>query len=221
MSYRGPFWRGGVALILLSTLVGTLGCHRQKPPSQEFASANRLFVRIYGEKLEDAYMDPRMAQVEQLLSEVAVASADYAAAQQLLTRIRTGREKALAELNARQAAVGKANTPVQMTSGWTSSPRPEASDQAVDAGHEPASGMALSDFTHEFSDCFSPWKPVQLTEQGVEKGTVDSWELKDIANCRDRHPGFQDRVVLTNPKKVLYVVNRALLETRAPDAGSR
>jgi len=208
-------------LILDWALIGALGCHRPKAPSQEFASANRLFVRVYAEMLDDAYVDPRMAQVEQLLSEVAAESADYAAAQQLLGRIRTGREKVQAEYNARRAAVGMANAPVQMTSRWTSTPRPPPGDQAADAGHSPASGMALSDFTHEFSDCFTPWKPVQLKEQGVDRGTVDSWELKDIANCRDRHPGFADRVVLTDPKKVLYVVNRAMLETRAADAGSQ
>src|SRR5262249_32792866 len=135
MGYRGPCTRGGAALILVFALIGSLGCHRQKAPSQEFASANRLFVRVYAEKLEDAYLDPRMAQVEQLLNEVAAESADYAAAQELLGRIRTGREKAQAELNARRAAVGLASTPVQMTSGPTSNPRPPATEPAADARH--------------------------------------------------------------------------------------
>ena len=89
MGYRGPLSPGGAAVILVSALIATLGCHRHKAASREFESANRLFVRVYAEKLEDAYVDPRMGQVEQLLNEVAVDSADYAAAQQLQARIRT------------------------------------------------------------------------------------------------------------------------------------
>jgi hypothetical protein len=191
-------------------------------PSQEFAAANRLFVRVYGEKLEDAFVDPRMTQVEQLLNEVGVDTADYPGAQELLGRIRTGREKAQKELNARRELMRAANAPVQMTSRWTPTPPVDAGiAEVADAGHEPASGMALGEFTHEFSDCFSPWKPIQLSEGGVDRGMVDSWELKNIGNCRDRHPGFQDRLVLTDPRKVVMVVSRALLEVHQVDAGAR
>jgi hypothetical protein len=214
--------RAGFVLLLASSLVWMAGCRRQKLPSQEFAAANRLFVRVYGEKLEDAFVDPRMAQVEQLLNDVAVESADYPAAQQLLGRIHTGREKAQTELNARRELMRAANAPVQMTSRWTPTPPVDAGiAEVADAGHEPTSGMALGEFTHEFSDCFSPWKPIQLSEGGVDRGMVDSWELKNIGNCRDRHPGFQDRLVLTDPRKVVMVVSRALLEVHQVDAGAR
>lgn len=214
--------RISLALLVVSGLAATAGCRRQKLPSQEFAAANRLFVRIYGEKLEEAFVDPRMAQVEQLLNEVGVGSADYSAAQELLNRIQAGRQKAQAELNARRELLRAASAPVQMTSRWTPSPPVDAGvAEARDAGHEPTDGMALGDFTHEFSDCFTPWKQVQLTEGGVNRGMVDTWELKNIANCRDRHPGFQDRLVVTDPKKVVMVVNKSMLEVHQVDAGAR
>lgn len=211
-----------LALLLVSSLVWTTGCRRRKLPSQEFEAANRLFVRVYGEKLDEAFVDPRMVQVEQLLGEVGAESADYAAAQELLSRIHTGREKRQTELNARRELLQAASAPVQMTSRWVPSPPVDAGvAQVPDAGaHEPANGMALSDFTHQFSDCFTPWKPIQVTEDGVSRGTVDSWELKNIANCRDRHPGFQDRLVLTDPAKVVMVVSRSALEVRQADAGT-
>src|SRR5258707_8504871 len=126
MGDRSPCCTGFV-LLLASSLVWTAGCRRQKLPSQEFAAANRLFVRVYGEKLEDAFVDPRMAQVEQLLNEVGVGTADYPGAQELLGRIRTGREKAQKELNARRELMRAANAPVEMTSRWV--PR-----SPVDAG---------------------------------------------------------------------------------------
>jgi hypothetical protein len=214
-------WQVSLALLFVSALVWTPGCRRQKLPSQEFAAADRLFVRIYGEKLDDAFLDPRMAQVEQLLSQVGEESADYPAAQQLQSRINAGRQKAQTELNARRELLRSASAPVQMISTWKPSPPVDAGlAQESDAGHEPASGMALGEFTHEFSDCFTPWKPIQLTEKGVVQNTVDSWELKDIANCRDRHPGFQERLVLTDPRKVVMVVRRSMLEVHEADAGA-
>jgi hypothetical protein len=214
-------WQVSLALLLVSTFAWTPGCRRQKLPSQEFAAADRLFVRIYGEKLDDAFLDPRMPQVEQLLSQVGEDSADYPAAQQLQSRINAGRQKAQAELNARSELLRSASAPVQMISRWTPSPPVDAGPaQEPDAGHEPESGMALGEFTHDFSDCFTPWKPIQLTQKGVVQNTVDSWELKDIANCRDRHPGFQERLVLTDPRKVVMVVRRSMLDAHEADAGA-
>src|SRR5713226_7198130 len=101
-----------------------------------------MFVRVYGEKLEDAFVDPRMVQVEQLLNDVGAESADYPAAQELLGRIHTGREKAQTELNARRELMRAANAPVQMPSRWApSSPVAAGIAEVPDAGHEPASGM--------------------------------------------------------------------------------
>jgi hypothetical protein len=138
-------------------------------------------------------------------------------------QITRGRKSCWAEsTKARRELMRALSAPVEMTSRWTPSNSPVDAGvaEAVDAGHEPESGMALGDFTHEFSDCFSPWKPIQLSEAGVDRGMVDSWELKNIANCRDRHPGFQERLVLTDPRKVVMVVSRSMLEVHGGDAGT-
>jgi hypothetical protein len=48
----------------------------------------------------------------------------------------------------------------------------------------------------------------------------DSWELKDIANCRDRYPGFDQLLVLTNGTEVAMNIAKSLIEYRLPDGGT-
>jgi len=56
-----------IPLILLAVAVSFVThCHRAKP-SPEFSKAHDLFTRLYGAKLDQAYADPQMPQVDEWL----------------------------------------------------------------------------------------------------------------------------------------------------------
>jgi len=158
-----------------------------------------------------------MARVEALLQQVPEDSSDYPAASALSRRIREGR-KHLQEADAarRAAAVqAMASGPYERMAAMKRAPEPVA--EAADAGsNQPSPHMPVAEFTNRFSGCFQRSDPINL----VGKGMLDSWELKDIANCRDRHPGFDQLFVLTDSKEVVTNVSKNLVEYRFPDGGS-
>ncbi|MBI3182906.1 MAG: hypothetical protein HYZ28_12280 [Myxococcales bacterium] len=208
----------------LGTLVLALAlfaCSKSKP-SPEYAQAMSLHASLYAEKLDDAYWDPRMAEVEALLSKVPESSLDHAAAKDMLERIASGRERVKAEDEQRKKAVAEALKPVPMPPSEPSAlppPAPKAAEAPPDAGPtQPVSGMSAAEFLARFSGCFRQADAVEVTG----RGKMDSYELKDIANCRDRHPGFADRVVLLEAGKVYDFVAKSAfrLEWRLPDGGS-
>ena len=93
---------------------------------------------------------------------------------------------------------------------------PEPAAEASDAGsNQPSPHMPLAEFTKRFSGCFQPSDRINV----IGKGMMDSWELKDIANCRDRHPGFDQLLVLTDGKEVSTNIAKSLVEYRLPDGG--
>ncbi|HME92147.1 MAG TPA: hypothetical protein VKE49_12040, partial [Myxococcaceae bacterium] len=94
---------------------------------------------------------------------------------------------------------------------------PTASAPAEDAGFaHPAAGMELGEFNARFSNCFRSSDPVNV----IGRGMMNSWELKDIANCRDRHPGFDAQIVLTDARQVSMVIPKSAVELRLPDGGA-
>lgn len=206
------------SLLLLCCLTA---CNKPKP-SPEYAQALELHARLYGEKLDDAYLDPRMAEAEALLQQVGKDSLDYRAAQELGRKISGERERLLAEEEARQKAVAEAlaQPPLAPELAMESPPGQEVSPESEqpDAGSpQPVRGMALSEFQSRFSGCFSAWDPVEVGG----RGTMQSYELKDIARCRDQHPDFLDKLVLVEGEKLYEPIRRSALkaEWRPADGG--
>ncbi len=207
-----------IALLLLAMPLSS-GCRRGKAPSEEFTQAHGLFTRLYAAKLDDAFDDPQMAQVEELLQQVPENSLDFTGARELLVRIREGRAALKAAAQARHAAQAQA-----LASGGY---QRMLDDRAVagsgnapaeDAGvAHPTAGMAVAEFTGRFSNCFQTSEAINV----IGHGKMDSWELKDIANCRDRHPGFDGSLVLTDARQVFMVVPKSAVEWRLVDGGTQ
>jgi hypothetical protein len=204
------------ALALSLAVGGISGCRKKQLPSERYTEAHELFTKLYVAQLDDAFSDPQMSRVEELLKEVPENSSDYPDASALARRIREGRKKLQEAESARRAAAAKAlaSGPYQrMFDG--KAPAPESAS-AEDAGaSQPSPHMPLAEFTQRFSGCFRASDKINL----VGKGMVDSWELKDIANCRDRHPGFDQLFVLTDSKEIVTSVAKSLVEYRLPDGG--
>lgn len=198
------------------------GCRKKQLPSEDFDRANQMFVRIYAAKLDEAYVDPRMVTVEEWLRDVPADSLDFQAAQALSERIKKGRASYEEGRAARRAAIGKPPT------GFKDPGFSPTRVAVVDAGvpeepagpDQPAVGMSLGEFTNKFAGCFKPWTSLTLLKNGVRQGEADTWELKDIANCRDRYPRFVKRIFLTDGRIITASADKDSVQTVTRDAGT-
>ena len=205
------------AALLTAALIAS-GCLNRPRPSEQYAQAHQLFTKVYASRLDDAFADPAMAQVEALLLQVPQDSADWRPAKDLARRIEEGRKRLLEAEAARRSAAAQVNAPVPyQRMSFEAAPVSTAAAE-VDAGSaQPVQHMPLSEFTDRFSPCFRQGEKITV----VGKGLFDSWELKDIANCRDRHPGFDQLYVLTDSKEIFLTVAKNLVTYQTADAGSR
>jgi hypothetical protein len=211
-------------LAILALVVFSLsGCNRHRDPSPEFSRASESFNKLYAQKLDDAYLDPKMREVEALLQRVPADSLDAQAAGELLSRIRDGRARMQKALDDAQAAGAAARTPSTVSNAPREQPA-EASPQPVappppDAGPleavQPTAGMSMAEFNRRFADCFQIAGPVDV--QGA--GARDSYDLVDSSRCRTAHPSFVDAIVVADGQAILGVVAKAsLLRPPAPPA---
>ena len=211
--------RVGPAVVCAIAVLMVSGCARKSQPSEQYAQAHQLFSKLYAAQLDDAFGDPAMAQVDALLRQVSQDSSDWRAAKELARRIEDGRKRLREAEAARKTAAAQAAAPVpyQRMTPETPAQRAAAAEGADAGSSQPVPHMALAEFTARFSGCF---------QQGsdkinvVGKGMFDTWELKDIANCRDRHPGFDQLYVLTSSSEVFMTVAKNLVHYEVGDAGS-
>lgn len=209
-------------LVFLMAALALLACSRRKEPSPEYLQAAQLFGRLSSEKGDDAFDDPELAEVERLLGLVPADSLDAPSAAELRLRIAGGKKRLAEERAASERALAEARTPPS----FPSSNRPEAPaaaapsepkvEEAADAGpSQPTLGMSVAEFTQRFSRCF------QLGQQILVggKGMHDTWELKNLATCRDLHPGFDQQLLIVQDGKLWGRAPRSALERRLPDGG--
>lgn len=209
--------RVGPAVVCAVAVLMVSGCARKSQPSEQYAQAHQLFSKLYAAQLDDAFGDPAMAQVDALLHQVSEDSSDWRAAKELARRIEEGRKRLREAEVARQTAAAQATAPVPYQRMTPQAPAQSAAAAQADAGaSQPSPHMALAEFTARFSGCFQASDKVNV----VGKGMFDSWELKNIANCRDRHPGFDQQYVLTDANEVFMTVAKNLVHYEVTDAGS-
>jgi sRNA-binding protein len=208
----------GPRLVLVALCaLHALGCQRKALPSEQYTQAHQLFSKLYGTQLDDAYADSQMNAVENLLNQVPAGSSDATSAQELLRRIAEGRARIQARREEQRNTLNQAlaTAPYErFPEERTKEKAPPAATPDGGAG-QPIPGMSLSEFTQRFSGCFQAAEPIVVAGMGV----MDSWELKNIANCRDRHPGFDGMVVLTDGKQVSMNVSKSQVKWNSPDAG--
>ena len=208
-------------LIAAAALIST-ACFRQGDPSVAFEQAQAEFNALYGRHLEDAYLMEEMDAIETKLAEVPESSSDYNRAQHLLMRIRSGRERQQARIAEREAAIAQARAPAPDVpfSGTPAAPQDAGTAQAEapDAGVPgPVAGMPVSELTRRWSECFLPGLPVDVPQ----RGTLRTFDLRDTAYCRQQHPGYDQKVVVVEAGKVLFVGDRSKIEIVREDAGVR
>ncbi|HZN92954.1 MAG TPA: hypothetical protein VFB81_09610 [Myxococcales bacterium] len=206
----------GAASLALALLAAAPGCGKSRGHSQAFEEASALFRKVYAEKLDDAYDDPRMQEVERLLAVVPPQSIDAPAAQELQQRIAAGRA-ALRAGTAQEPA--QEQPPEQPANPWA---RPEEEDRAYgpDAGEAPDAGaphpevgMAVEELRRRFADCFSYQQNIRFQE---DNSRHDLYALVDTSACARAHPGFDKQFLVIDSagKKITGFAPTSALETR-------
>ncbi len=210
-----PYWLASSLFLALLLLLPA--CPKTKQPSPEFQQAHQLFTQLYAQKLNAAFLDPQMAEVEALLGAVRPDSLDAAAAAELKARIAEGKAhqaQVAADLSKVNAPLPVGETPP--TPAPTVAPPPEV-DAGVDAGtgDQPTVGQSAAEFNRRFATCFTAGPTLQMEGQGA----VESHVLKDIEMCRRQHPGFVGRAVIISQSKVHALAELNKIERRQPDGG--
>lgn len=208
-------------VLVFAALLALAACNKRKQPSPEYAQAVSMFGKLYGQKLDDAYVDPKMADVEALLQKVPADSADAEAARKMLQDIQDNRarvEKENAErAKAREEATQPSSSPVTSAPAPEPDKPPEPAPEAPDAGaKEPMPGMSVTELSQRFSGCFEQGD--SLVVEG--RGERETWVLKDIANCRDRFPGFDQYVIIIENGKIWQLGFRSGIRREVLDAGT-
>ncbi|WP_224248252.1 hypothetical protein [Hyalangium gracile] len=198
---------------LVSTVLIALapaGCRKDPgPPSPEYEQAHQRFSKLYGQKLDEAFLEPEMEEIEALLQQVPADSIDAPSAKELQQRIANGRAKMEQARKEREAAIAAAQeVPDLPPSTPTAEPEPEpapapaAPEDAgvVDSG--PVVGSAASALSGGYLGCFQSIRPINV----VGKGMRDAWEMSDRARCSQVYPAFVGQVLLIEDGKVLAML---------------
>lgn len=223
-SFRRPLV-GLVAAVALA--LAPAACSKKPgPPSEAYTQAHQRFSKLYGQKLDEAYLDPSMTDIESQLQQVPADSVDAQAARELLGRIQDGRTRMEAQRKAQESAVASAHEPIAMPSSDNVAPPPPPPPAVVDAGQpdagqgkEPGAGTSASELASGFNGCFSRGEQINITGRGFR----DSWQLASRTSCQVEYPGSVDKVLIIEADKVLAVLPKSSLTvtpaTPEPDAG--
>jgi hypothetical protein len=188
-----------LARLLAVVTVGLLSASacKKKSASPEYVEARYLYEKLYDEKLSDAFVDPRMKRVEQLLERVSPDSKDASAAAALLTKLREGRARVEKENADRARMIRESLRPLPPPPRTSTPPpaRPSVSDAGVPT--QPMVGMSARELSARFSRCFQRGPTLPLQE-----GPVETYELKNLAVCRDLHPGFDADLLIIRDGKI-------------------
>lgn len=215
-----------VGLVSTVLIVLALSACRKElgPPSEEYEQARQRFSKIYGQKLDEAFLDPEMDAIESLLQQVPADSMDAQSAKELQQRIKDGRakmEKARQEREAAIAAVRQGNASVPSgPSSLEAAATPPAPQESRDAGPNtqgPVAGSSASELVAGYLGCFQRSSPITVKDRGQR----ETWEMADRARCNQVYPSFVGQVVLIEDGKVLTVLPKSAVQVtyQTVDAG--
>ncbi|NOK17468.1 hypothetical protein [Corallococcus carmarthensis] len=211
----------------LAALLFVSGCSRAPaPPSPEFEQASHRWTALYAQKLDGAYLDPSIGEIEAQLQRVPADSVDAAASQSLLQRIQEGRTRMQAAQEEKRRAVANARTLPTQDPSQTNYPRPPERQAAepVDAGlgdagviAGPQTGTPASELVAGFRGCFT--RSVPITVEG--RGMRDTWQLSDRASCQLEFPTHRDTALLIEDGRVLALLPKSAVRNvrRYEDGG--
>jgi hypothetical protein len=190
---------GKLSIPLLLLL--TLACRpRQTGPDANYEKASRIYQQLYASELDDAYGDPKMNDVVQLLNQVEKSSVDAPAAQHLLELIKSGktaldkqradREK-MGRAAAQSASVTSSIDPAKIIAANT----PDAGPMADPYG----AGALVAAINAQTGGCLQEGEPFR---EQVTNTTGTVYRLAHSQGCVDKLPGFVNQVVLTVDGKI-------------------
>lgn len=215
--------RSLLALLALVTLLVVPGCKRPQP-SPEYERATASFRALYAAQLDDAFLDPGMAEVEALLAQVPADSLDAAAARELQERITAGRAQAEARRAARHkaAADARALPDFEPTAEGAAMAAREAAEDAArraDAGLPgPAVGSSVADLERSYQGCLR--RGPQVGVASLDGGLRQAWEFQDTEACRFSYPSLVGRIIVADDAKVLGYAAASSLRRAGSDGGS-
>jgi hypothetical protein len=205
-------------LPIAAVFLFVVGCpEKNGEPSEDFTQGHAAFSKLYAEKLDDAYTDSQIEEIEQKLKRVSPKSIDFTRAQALLQRIREGRSEA----KKREDERSKLLTPPPFQSSGSVRTSPSSLDEApqgpADAGSPvPSIGMSLAEFTSRFGSCYREWESVIYGN----KGSMRSWQLFETQTCIEQNAGMRGKVLIGDSSKLIDILDKTVLK-RDPDAGTK
>ncbi|WP_044890916.1 hypothetical protein [Myxococcus hansupus] len=205
----------GVVSAVLLTLAPT-ACRRTPPaPSAEYEEAARRFRALYSQKLDEAYLDPGVGEIEAQLQRVPADSLDAEGARELLQRIKEGRQRMEAAALEREKAVASARelppgsyvAPTNDEPAAAPAPAqpPDAGPEDAGTGNGPQAGTAASELIAGFRGCFQRGAPIDVQGRGMR----ETWQLADRTACRLEYPQHQDTFLLIEEGKVLTLLPKS------------
>jgi hypothetical protein len=219
----------GLAITLLIALAPAACTKSPGPPSQDYEQARQRFNKLYGQKLDEAFLDPSMDAIETQLQNVPPDSMDAQPAKELLQRIRDGRQRMAAAQREKDAAIAAARRIDEFRPDENARQPPPAPTEAAPAASEPpdagppagagpVSGTPASELPYGYQRCFRRAEPINV--EG--KGTLDAWELEERVACRQSYPSFAEQVILIEGSKVLAVLPQSAIRVTyvGPDGGT-
>jgi hypothetical protein len=205
------------AVAAVCAALAVAACTRKGTPSPEYAEARAEFNALYGRLLEDAYLSPEMRPIEQKLQRVPAQSEDYPRAQELLLRIRSGRERLAGRVAEREAKLREDMSASPAAPLFQSVEEDAGAAAGPDASSDqPTAGMPLAQFRSRFGMCFEPGSDIEV----VGKGNRSTFVLRKMALCRERHPGFDHRMIIVEGDRLLAIAEEKDLQRGGADAGA-
>lgn len=205
-------------LLTLSLCFAAGSCHRSSGPSDAYAKAQELYLKVVQEKGPDAVADPRVDQALSLARQVPVDSIDSESAAALVARIEADRKEyaAAAARRVKEAELVADPQPVRFASPEVP---PAAAPAAAPVAGPPAIGSPSEDFLKRYGAC------VKVESQVLEKGGArhgDAYALT-AGPCEEKFPELKGLLVAVIEARVFNVIPQATAQRvagPAPDAGS-
>ncbi len=206
-----PF--AGLVVTLLIALAPAACTKSPGPPSEEYSQARARFNKLYGQKLDEAFLDPAMDEIEEQLQRVPTDSMDSQPAKELIQRIQDGRNRMQAAQQEKEDAIASArrfddfpasDRPAVPSPPTEEPPAPSAEppDAGPPASAGPVSGSPASELRTGYQRCFRQGESVNVTG----KGQRETWEMEDRQACRRAYGSFVDQLVLIEDGRVLAVL---------------
>jgi hypothetical protein len=176
------------------------GCRRTTGPDENYQQAAAIYQQLYATQLDDAYGDPKMDEVVELLRKVNPRSIDAQAAQSMLGAIQRGREQLAREHAEREKMAAAAAQSAAPQVNIDPSKYLVAEEQDAGPPQDPfGSGASVAELNKQSGGCLVENEP--FSEQGTGVGgTV--YRVAPSDTCRSKLPGMVGQVVLVVNGKI-------------------